>query len=116
MRGRAIPSWLFLGALFVLCGMLGVLQYRWIGEVSIAARERMRGSLQASLNRVSQDFNTEISTAARALLPAGSPADAAAVERGVLANLDHLTRAFRRVAIAVPHNGALALRALDSDK
>jgi signal transduction histidine kinase len=105
-----------LGALFVLCGVLGVLQYRWIGEVSIAARERMRGSLQASLNRVSQDFNTEISTAARSMLPVGSPADADAVERGVLVNFDHLTRAFRRVAIAVPRDGVLALRMLDSDK
>jgi signal transduction histidine kinase len=116
MRGRAISSWLFLGALFVLCGVLGVLQYRWIGEVSVAARERMHGSLQASLNRVSQDFNSEISSATRALMPAGSPADPEAVERGVLANLDHSLRPFQRIAIAVPRNGALVLRQLDFDK
>ena len=45
---RAMLSWLFVGALFILCGVLGGLQYRWIGEVSVAARERLRGSLQAN--------------------------------------------------------------------
>src|ERR1035437_7381024 len=65
---RATLSWLFVGGLFVLCDVLGVLQYRWIGEVSVAARDRLRGSLQASLNRLSQDFNSEIGAAPRALL------------------------------------------------
>jgi signal transduction histidine kinase len=67
---RAVLSWLFVGTLLVLCGVLGVLQYRWIGEVSLAARDRLRGSLQASLDRLSQDFNSEIAEACRALVPA----------------------------------------------
>src|SRR5215472_448497 len=116
MRNRAISSWLFLGTLFVLCGVLGVLQYRWIGEVSVAARERMRGSLQTSLNRVSQDFNSEISTAARAWMPSGSPADAEEVERGVLANLEHASHLFSDVAVAVPSDGGIALDVLDVNK
>ena len=116
MRGRAVSSWLFLGTLFVLCGVLGVLQYRWIGEVSVAARERMRGSLQTSLNRVSQDFNTEISTAARAWMPSGSPADAAEVERGLAANLEHAGHPFSNVAVAVPRDGGITLHMLDVDK
>ena len=77
-RRRTTLSWLFVAGLFVLCGVLGLLQSRWIGEVSVAARDRLRGSLQASLYRLSLDFNTEIATACRALLPAvsgtGSPA------------------------------------------
>jgi hypothetical protein len=67
---RAVLSWLFVGMLLVLCGVLGVLQYRWIGEVSLAARDRLRGSLQANLDRLSQDFNSQIAEACRALLPA----------------------------------------------
>jgi signal transduction histidine kinase len=116
MRGKAMSSWLFLGALFVLCGILGVLQYRWIGEVSVAARDRMRGSLQNSLNRVSFNFNSEISTAARAVTPSHPPADPAAVEREVLANLDRLPRPFQRIAIAVPHETNLELRLFDPEK
>ena len=70
---RAVLSWLFVGMLLVLCGVLGVLQYRWIGEVSLAARDRLRGSLQANLDGLSRDFNSEIAEACRALLPANSP-------------------------------------------
>ena len=119
---RAVSSWLFVGALLLLCAVLGVLQYRWTGEVSLAARDRMRASLQDSLNRVSQDFNQEISAAARGLIPAGLPTDAGAVERGVLANLDQWKRTERnprmigRVAVAAPAGGALSLRMLDVAK
>lgn len=38
---------------FVLCGVPGVLQYRWTGEVSLAERERLRGILQANQARAS---------------------------------------------------------------
>ena len=62
-------SWLFVGVLFVLCGALGLLQYRWIGEVSIAARARMHASLQAGLDRVSRDFQAELTSACRAIAP-----------------------------------------------
>src|SRR3954466_9308745 len=86
---RAMPrpttSWLFVGAMFVLCGILGVLQYRWIGDVSVAERERLQQRLQADLNRLSQDFNTELVTACRALLPpapvSGETLDAADLAR-----------------------------------
>jgi len=43
-RRRTALSWLFVAGLFVLCGVLGVLQYGWIGEVSVAARDRLRGA------------------------------------------------------------------------
>ena len=82
-KRRAMLSWLFVSALFALCGVLGVLQYRWIGEVSVAARERLRGSLQANLDRLSQDFDSEIASACRALLPATPQAGAQAAEAEV---------------------------------
>lgn len=60
-------SWWFLGAVAVLSLCLGVLQYRWLGEVSRGERERLRGSLQSSLNRLAQEFNTEITSAVLSL-------------------------------------------------
>ena len=110
-----MSSWVFLGALLLLCAILGVLQYRWTGEVSLAARDRMRFALQTSLFRVSQDFNSEINAAVRGLMPADTPADPAAVERDILAKLDQWrnARILRRVAVAWPVDGALKLRMLD---
>jgi len=116
MRGKAVSAWLFLGALFVLCAVLGILQYRWIGEINLALRERLRGGLQASLTRASQDFNSEIASTGRAIFPAEPPSDAAAVERSILANLDRNLRPYERIAIAVPRNGALELRVLDTQQ
>ena len=86
----------------------------------MAARDRLRGSLQASLIRLSLDFNTEIATAARAMLPAdsGSPAAENAVA-------EHYTQwkktarhaqMFRRIAIAEPGNRTVALRSLNLEK
>jgi signal transduction histidine kinase len=101
---RAVLSWLFVGALLVLCGVLGVLQYRWIGEVSLAARDRLRGSLQASLDHLSQDFNSEIAEACRALVPANTPPS----EAELAARFEQWRktagqgRIFRALAIAQP--------------
>ena len=118
-RQRTTLSWLFVAGLFVLCGVLGVLQYRWIGEVSIAARDRLRGSLQANLNRLSLDFTTELATACRALLPEGSGPDGKADETDVAARYvqwkttSRHSGMFRHIAIAEPRNQTLVLRNLD---
>jgi len=115
---RTLLSWLSVTALFVLCGVLGVLQYRWIGEVSTAARERLQGTLQASLNRFSRDFNSEISTASRAIVPV-SPPDARAVELELAARYQQWKKTarhsqiFNRVAIAIPQRDILLLCVVD---
>jgi signal transduction histidine kinase len=122
VRRRAFLSWLFLGTLLVLCAVLGVLQYRWIGEVSIAERDRLRGSLQASLYRLSQDFNSELTTACAALLPGGPPPEEEVKEEDYAARYaqwkeaSRHARLFRQVAIAVPRGGTLALRKLDLER
>jgi signal transduction histidine kinase len=56
-------SWAFVAALAVSSALLGFLQYSWTGEVSQAERERLRNTLQLSLNRLSQNFNSELSAA-----------------------------------------------------
>jgi signal transduction histidine kinase len=114
MRGKAASAWVFLGAMFVLCGVLGVLQYRWIGEINVALRDRLRGSLQASLGRAGMDLNTEIAAAARPLIPIAAQADAAGVERHVLDNAERGLRVFQRIAVAEPKGGDLVLRMLDA--
>jgi signal transduction histidine kinase len=68
-RRQALLSWLFVAAVIGGAVSLGVLQYRWIGEVSVAERERLRSSLQVSLNRLSLDFNQELTSACLSMLP-----------------------------------------------
>jgi len=107
-------------ALFVLFAVLGVLQYRWIGEVSRAERDRTRGSLQASLERLGQDFNSGIVSACRALMPAEPPRDTASAEAEVVARYAQWRAAtaqaflFSRIALASPgEDGQPALHMLD---
>ena len=121
-RRRTALSWLFVAGLFVLCGVLGVLQYGWIGEVSAAARDRLRGSLQASLNRVSLDFSAELATAVRALMPVDAASDISTVETEMASRYAQWKTAarhrqiFRRIAIVEPRNKTLVLRSLNLDK
>ncbi|MCX6632447.1 MAG: HAMP domain-containing sensor histidine kinase, partial [Candidatus Solibacter sp.] len=117
-RRRTALSWLFVAGLFLLCGVLGVLQYRWIGEVSVAARDRLRGSLLASLGRLSLDFNSEIATAARVLLPpvSESPEAEVAARFAQWRKTGRHGQMFRHIAISEARNGALVLRNLDLEK
>jgi len=118
---RAMLFWLAVGLLFLLCGVLGVLQYRWIGEVSAAARDRLRQSLHANLGRLSADFSAEIASACRAILPANPVADEAVAESEMAARFvewKKTTRGqmFRRIAVALPRQGSAALRSLDLER
>ena len=119
---QALLSWGFLSALFILCGILGFLQYRWIGEVSRAERERLGKVLQATLDRLSQDFDAEIAAAYRALMPTGFENETDSIEAGVLARYKQWAQTarhdgmIRRVAVAQPRNGSVALRMLEPRK
>ena len=118
MNRQHSTSWLFVGALFVLCGTLGFLQYRWIGEVSVAARERLRAALQANLEQLSQDFNSEIANTCRLLLPPGAR-DAETAEREMEIRYEQwksrpaLRQIVEQVGLATPHDGAPTLRILN---
>lgn len=118
---QALLSWLSVMTLLVLCGTLGYLQYRWIGEVSFAARERLRANLQAGLDRLSRDFNTEITTACLALLPQNLRSDGDVTEADYAARyarwkqIGRDEKLFRRVAVAKTQDGSVALRLLDME-
>jgi signal transduction histidine kinase len=112
-------SWLFVGAMFVLCGILGVLQYRWLGEVSVAERDHLQQRLQTDLNHLSQEFNADLTSACRTLAQPGVP-DGATVAAADLPDRYALLRKtpghalfFTSIALATPHNDQLTLQRLD---
>jgi signal transduction histidine kinase len=110
-----------MGALLLFCVLLGALQYRLIGQVSVAARERLRASLQNNLDALSRDFDSQIARACQALIPPDGTPDAAAVETAVKANWRRAKssgqdmRSFRAVGLAFPGTESLTLRKLNPD-
>jgi signal transduction histidine kinase len=50
-------------ALIALLPLLAFLQFRWLGEVSQAERERMQASLKTAVSNFSQDFDRELTRA-----------------------------------------------------
>ncbi len=114
-RGRF--WWLLAIVLVLLCVALGVIQYRWIGELSEAEHQRMQTGLGTSLQRLSRDFNAEINAAAGAILPrAGLEPEAdraseyqARIERW-RANGPAGEQLFKQIAIAQPNDDRTALQ------
>jgi signal transduction histidine kinase len=120
-RRRALLSWAFVCALFSLCGVLAILQYRWIGEISVAARERLRGSLQATLFRLNQGLNSELATNLAGLLPPGGLSDPKTIQPDLVVRFDewkttHDRRMIRSLALALPRKDGLELFQLDLDR
>ena len=115
---RTLGAWLFVYALGALCAVLGILQYRAIAEVSIAARERLRSSLEASLTAFSQDFNATVSAAAATLVPLAAE-DAPAARNAVVQLYAHgsptgrYRRLFSRIGLAVPERRSIDLETFD---
>lgn len=63
-RPRFIPASLLLSlGLLVLLGGLAVLQYRWVGQVSEAERQRMQASLRARAEQFAEEFDREVARA-----------------------------------------------------
>src|SRR5437016_4716150 len=48
------------GLLLILLPTLAILQYRWIGDVSAAERDRLQSSLRESATRFATDFDAEL--------------------------------------------------------
>src|SRR5262245_51485476 len=69
------------GALVALLALVGTLQYRWLGAVSDAERERMRASLLTHATDLATEFNSELTQiyAAFRADPAGLDGDAATI-------------------------------------
>jgi signal transduction histidine kinase len=119
VRRRNILHWLALGSLAVICCVLAILQYRWIGEISRAEEERLKGGLQAALQRLSQDFNSAIEAACAALQPSNGEVDEKGRDEAYAARFDRWRNVsrhvdlFRAVGIAVPNGDDLELHLLN---
>jgi signal transduction histidine kinase len=107
--------------LLVLCGVFGVLQYRWIGEVSIAEQSRLRSNLQLSLTRISDDFDAEISRDCRAIAGFDNFSNAAPFKEQIASRYAEWRSGtshqpmFRRIAFASHAGNSVVLEALDLD-
>jgi len=79
MRIRTLPLRLLVPAgLVVLVGVLATLEYRWLGQVSEADRDRRRASLQQHADEFADDFDRELLRLYLVL-----QGDSMAVEKGV---------------------------------
>ncbi|MDQ6699263.1 MAG: HAMP domain-containing histidine kinase, partial [Acidobacteriota bacterium] len=106
----------------ILCGILALLQNRWIAEVSLAEKERLQQHLQANLNLLSREFNSELTAACSGLLPATPQIEKLGRENAYSGRYsqwkethDHI---FSRIALAVPHmppDGGLTFLDLNLD-
>jgi len=118
-KQRDLLSRVSLAFLGLLCCVLAILQYHWIGGISRAEQERLESGLQSTLNRFSRDFNAEIASACIALLPTSSLIDAMGRDEAYAARYAQWRDAgihgklFSHMALAVPQNGTIALRTFD---
>src|SRR2546422_1411833 len=73
-------SVILVGLLLILLPGLAIVQYRWIGEVSAAERERLESGVRAASDGFASDFGTELARTAMAFqIREGFPEDGAAV-------------------------------------
>jgi signal transduction histidine kinase len=113
-------SWIFVGLLAITCVILALLQFRWIGEVSKAERQRLHEELTNKLNLLRRSFNEEIESAAAGLLPPASQIEELGREPAYAEQYKRWEpsheRLFRRIALAVPTDGSVELSLLDFDQ
>src|SRR5918993_3558255 len=87
MRGRFKPPALAVAAILLgLIALLATLQYRWLGRISDAERERMTTTLAARANVFALDFDREL-TLAYLLFQVESHLPDAAPDQGLPARL-----------------------------
>src|SRR5215469_14810573 len=119
IKQRAWRAWASAGLLAVLCAVLAVLQSRWIGEVSMAERDRLREQLQTGLNQLSADLNNRVAKACAGLIPESAQFEQSGREAVYSKQYRQWKETqeplFRRIALVVPEFGTLSLYMLDLD-
>ena len=64
MRGRVrVPLFVVALALLGLLGLLAALQFRWLGQISDASRDRLRATLESGASAFARDFDAELTRA-----------------------------------------------------
>ena len=62
-RHFRLPMPLIAGALLGLIALLATLQYKWLGQISGAERDRMKASLNTRAGEFAQDVDRELTRA-----------------------------------------------------
>ncbi|MDQ2950221.1 MAG: hypothetical protein M3Y27_30500 [Acidobacteriota bacterium] len=116
---RAWLSWAVVGLLILLCGILAFLQNRWLDELARAEKDRLHQELQNELNRLSREFNVDLTGACSGLLPTASLVEKLGREKAYSAQYwqwkESHDRVFKRIALAVPQDGSIVLSDLNLD-
>ena len=60
VQSRLGRPFVLTGALIALLGLLAFLQYRWVGQVSVAERERLEASLRTATQELGEDLYREL--------------------------------------------------------
>jgi|SRR5271165_1224669 len=111
-------SWAGIGLLVLLCCALAILQYRWIGEVAQAERNRLQEDLQSRLNLLRRGFDDQVSSRLNDLVPSIAALDKLGREQAYLANyrreLESKSPIARRIGLAIPDGDALRLETTDA--
>jgi len=121
IRRRAPVLWLFMGLLVVLVCVLAVLQYNWIGEISVNEQKQVQYDLQAAVNKLSSAFNADLSAAAEALQPTDQQVQEMGREKAYESRYSQWKstaphpRMFRRAALVIPEKDRLVLRMFNAD-
>jgi len=110
-----------MGLLVVLVCVLAVLQYNWIGEISVNEQKQRQYDLQTAANKLSNAFNAELNAAAEALQPSDQQVQEMGRQKAYesrysewRASAQH-PRIFRRAAVVGEENGRPALRMFNVD-
>jgi signal transduction histidine kinase len=111
-KRQAWLAWASVSLLAVLCAVVAVLQYRWIGGISEAERQRLQSHLQVQLDSLRRNFNDAIVSPARALLPDNDLIDRSGWEVAFGYQYTRWKQShaplFRQIGVAVPRDGSLA--------
>ena len=110
-------SWAAVTLLALLCAVVAVLQYRWIGEISGAERQRLQDQLRDELASFRSAFSDEIRSSAAALQTTAPEVERLGREGAYAARYREWKAAgrplFQRIAIAIPSGAGLQLELLD---
>ena len=119
MAGRfRVPMAVIAGALLGLIALLATLQYKWLGQISGAERDRMKASLNTRAGEFAQDVDRELTRAFLLFQIDPMPPDAGPVA-GLVARYDRwqatarFPRMLKDVYLATPKDGAATLQRLN---